>query len=191
MYYNAYMPYNTLSITEKTIIEYKGTEAPFSGEYEDHYKEGLYICRKCNNPLFSSKAKFNAGCGWPSFDEYIPGAVKQIPDADGRRTEIVCAHCNSLKGVRDNLTYEEALKLREEQRRSKAASIKDKLERRLKGPFTNNYKPRWTFADRETYLRWRALADESHELNVILNPGPSVRWHRALARAGIKITKAL
>lgn len=87
------MKYNPLTKKEKHVIENKGTEAPFTGEYDDFYKDGIYICRRCNNPLFSSKAKFNAGCGWPSFDENFPEAVKRLPDADRQRVEIQCANC--------------------------------------------------------------------------------------------------
>jgi peptide-methionine (R)-S-oxide reductase len=85
----------------------KGTEPPFSGEYDNFYKDGLFICRQCNTPLFSSKSKFNAGCGWPSFDENYPGAVKQVPDSDNIRTEIQCAACNAHLGhvfIGENLT---------------------------------------------------------------------------------------
>lgn len=92
------MPYNPLTAEESTVIVSHGTEAPFTGEYDDFYKDGTFICRRCNNPLFSSKAKFDAGCGWPAFDENFPDAVKQIPDADGRRTEIRCAHCDGHLG---------------------------------------------------------------------------------------------
>lgn len=102
---------NKLTPEEKNIIVYKGTEAPFSGEYDDFYEEGTFICRRCNSPLFSSKAKFDAHCGWPAFDENLPSlsadrqaarqgfpAVKRIPDSDGSRTEIVCANCEGHLG---------------------------------------------------------------------------------------------
>lgn len=92
------MTYNKLTPEEAAVIEQKGTERPFSGEYDDFYKEGTYICRKCNNPLFSSKAKFDSGCGWPSFDEHFEGAVNQIPDKDGVRIEIQCAKCGGHLG---------------------------------------------------------------------------------------------
>lgn len=92
------MKYNPLTEEEKHVIENKGTEAPFTGEYDDFYKEGVYVCRKCNNPLFTSKAKFDAGCGWPSFDENFPGAVKRLPDTDGQRVEIQCANCSGHLG---------------------------------------------------------------------------------------------
>ena len=89
---------NKLTPLEERIILQKGTERPFSGEYEDFYADGTFICRRCNAPLFSSKSKFDAGCGWPSFDENYPNAVKRLPDADGRRTEIQCANCGGHLG---------------------------------------------------------------------------------------------
>lgn len=92
------MTYNHLSSEETYVIEEKGTERPFSGEYDDFYKEGTYLCRKCNNPLFTSKAKFDAGCGWPAFDEHFKDAVKWRPDSDGMRTEIQCVHCGAHLG---------------------------------------------------------------------------------------------
>lgn len=96
--YNTFVQYNQLTPEEEHVIIAKGTEAPFSGEYDNFYKEGVYVCRRCNNPLFSSKAKFDAGCGWPAFDENFPGDVKQIPDADGSRVEIQCANCGGHLG---------------------------------------------------------------------------------------------
>lgn len=92
------MAYNRLTSQEKDIIEDKGTEAPYTGEYDNFYKDGVYICRRCNAPLFSSKHKFDAGCGWPSFDENYPNALKRIPDADGERIEIQCASCGAHLG---------------------------------------------------------------------------------------------
>lgn len=92
------MPYNPLSSTEAHVIEDKGTERPFTGEYDDFYLPGTFICRRCNTPLFSSKAKFDAQCGWPAFDAHFPNAVKWLPDSDGFRTEIVCAHCDGHLG---------------------------------------------------------------------------------------------
>lgn len=89
---------NQLTDEERRIIEDKGTEPPFSGEYDQFFKEGIFICRKCNAPLFSSKSKFDAGCGWPAFDENFPEAVKRVPDADGERVEIVCANCGGHLG---------------------------------------------------------------------------------------------
>lgn len=101
------MKYNDLTPEEKRVIEDKGTEAPFSGEYDNFYKEGNFVCRRCNTPLFSSEAKFDAGCGWPSFDESFPNALKQLPDQDGLRTEIQCANCGAHLGhvfVGENFT---------------------------------------------------------------------------------------
>ncbi|MBK5093851.1 MAG: methionine-R-sulfoxide reductase [Actinobacteria bacterium] len=92
------MKLNELTPEEKRVIVHKGTEAPFSGEYEDHFEPGVYSCKRCGAPLFRSADKFDAGCGWPSFDEEIEGAVKRLPDADGRRTEIVCAGCGAHLG---------------------------------------------------------------------------------------------
>ncbi len=92
------MPYNQLTDEEKRIIENEGTEAPFRGAYDNFYEAGIYICRRCNAPLFSSKSKFDAGCGWPAFDENYPNAVKRLPDPDGSRVEIECAHCGAHLG---------------------------------------------------------------------------------------------
>jgi len=92
------MAYNHLTAEEKHVIEDKGTEAPFSGEYDDFYADGTFICRRCNAPLFSAKAKFDAGCGWPAFDENFPDAVRRVPDPDGSRTEIECANCDAHLG---------------------------------------------------------------------------------------------
>jgi peptide-methionine (R)-S-oxide reductase len=90
--------YNELTPEERAIIELKGTEPPFSGEYEDLEEAGTYICRRCNAPLYRSDDKFNAHCGWPAFDEEIEGAVRRLPDPDGMRTEIECAHCGGHLG---------------------------------------------------------------------------------------------
>ena len=89
---------NSLNELEKHIILNKGTEAPFTGEYNNFSSNGLYICRQCNAPLYRSDDKFQSSCGWPSFDDEIAGAVKRVPDPDGRRTEIVCASCNGHLG---------------------------------------------------------------------------------------------
>lgn len=92
------MPFNKLTEEEKQIIENKGTEIPFTGEYDNFYEEGIFICRKCNAPLFSSKAKFDAHCGWPAFDSNFPNAIKRLADADGFRTEIQCSNCGAHLG---------------------------------------------------------------------------------------------
>ena len=92
------MPYNRLSPEEERVIVHKGTERPFTGEYENLFAPGTFICRRCNNPLYSSAAKFHSGCGWPSFDEEYPGSVERRSDADGRRIEIICAHCRGHLG---------------------------------------------------------------------------------------------
>lgn len=92
------MQYNTLTEKEKNVLEHKGTERPFTGEYDAFYEPGVFICRKCNSALFSSKAKFDAQCGWPAFDENFPNAVARILDADGHRTEIQCSNCGGHLG---------------------------------------------------------------------------------------------
>lgn len=92
------MRLNELTPDEERVIVHKGTEAPFTGEYDDFYKEGTYVCRRCDQPLFSSASKFDAGCGWPAFDEFVPGSVKELPDPDGFRTEIECSNCGGHLG---------------------------------------------------------------------------------------------
>ena len=87
-----------LSKEEEQIIIHKGTEAPFSGKYNDFYEKGIYHCKRCESPLYTSEAKFKSGCGWPSFDDEIKGAVKEQMDADGRRVEIICAKCGAHLG---------------------------------------------------------------------------------------------
>ena len=90
--------YNTLSPKEQFVIEQKGTELPFSGEYDDFYQAGTYVCRRCNAELYRSVDKFDAHCGWPAFDKEIPGSVNRLPDPDGQRIEIACAHCDGHLG---------------------------------------------------------------------------------------------
>jgi methionine-R-sulfoxide reductase len=90
--------FNDLTPDERAVIEFKGTERPFSGEYEDHFEAGTYVCRRCNAPLYRSDDKFDARCGWPAFDDEIEGAVRRLPDPDGMRTEIECANCGGHLG---------------------------------------------------------------------------------------------
>ena len=90
--------YNPLSAEERYVIEDKGTEPPFSGEYDNFYESVNYICRRCNAQLYHSVNKFDAHCGWPAFDKEIPDAVKHLPDPDGIRTEIECANCGGHLG---------------------------------------------------------------------------------------------
>ena len=91
-------PWNKLSAEEERIIVHKGTEAPFTGRFDTFSKQGTYICRRCGIALYRSEDKFDAGCGWPAFDDEVPGAVKRIPDPDGQRTEIECAQCGAHLG---------------------------------------------------------------------------------------------
>jgi peptide methionine sulfoxide reductase msrA/msrB len=90
--------YRKLTAEERRVIVHKGTEAPFTGEYVNNFEKGVYVCRRCGAELFESDAKFKTDCGWPSFDEQIPGAVKWTPDADGIRTEITCTNCGGHLG---------------------------------------------------------------------------------------------
>lgn len=90
--------YNNLTPEEERILLHKGTEQPFSGEYEEHSAPGIFVCRQCGAPLYMSENKFSSGCGWPSFDDELPGMVQRKPDADGRRVEILCKSCGGHLG---------------------------------------------------------------------------------------------
>lgn len=92
------LPFQPLTPKETNIIVNKGTESPYSGDYDDFFQPGTYVCRRCLTPLYRSTDKFNAHCGWPSFDSEIKGAVIRLPDPDGQRTEIQCAACHAHLG---------------------------------------------------------------------------------------------
>ena len=92
--------FSKLTTEEKYILKDKGTEAPFTGEYNEHFEAGIFICRACGNPLYESNTKFNSGCGWPSFDDEIEGAITHYEDLSGGRlrTEICCKKCDGHLG---------------------------------------------------------------------------------------------
>ena len=90
--------YKKLTPFEQYVIVDKGTEKPFTGKYDKFFEQGTYVCKRCGAPLFRSSDKFDAGCGWPSFDDAIKGAVIMKKDADGIRTEIICANCGAHLG---------------------------------------------------------------------------------------------
>lgn len=95
---NTVIKFKTLTPEEEKVIVFKGTEAPFSGQYNSFYEKGTYVCKRCGTALYRSSDKFNSHCGWPSFDDEIKGRVKRTTDADGRRTEITCAACDAHLG---------------------------------------------------------------------------------------------
>ena len=92
------MPFNELTPEETRVIVHRGTEAPYTGRFYRHKDDGTYVCRRCETPLYRSADKFDSGCGWPSFDDEVPGAVERRPDPDGRQVEIVCASCGGHLG---------------------------------------------------------------------------------------------
>jgi peptide-methionine (R)-S-oxide reductase len=90
--------WNQLSPEERYVIENKGTEYPFTGVYDKFYEKGIYVCKRCEVPLYTSDSKFNSGCGWPAFDSNVEMNVERVLDADGRRVEIICQNCKGHLG---------------------------------------------------------------------------------------------
>ena len=90
--------YRKLTAEEESVIVYKGTERAHTGKYTNNTAKGVYLCKRCSKPLYTSESKFKSDCGWPSFDQEIKGAVKRVPDADGMRTEIICSSCKAHLG---------------------------------------------------------------------------------------------
>jgi len=95
---NQKQEHRKLTNEEESVIVNKGTEMPFTGKYYAFWERGIYVCKRCGAPLYRSESKFEADCGWPSFDDEIPGAVKRLTDADGVRTEIQCSKCGAHLG---------------------------------------------------------------------------------------------